>query len=755
MRLRKLTLRSITRFREPVEVDFEALGEGLVAIAGRNGEGKTTCLEAPFAALHLEFPTRPGGIYGVAHGKDARIELEVSNGQPYRCVVAVDAIRQTSEAYLFNGDGQPVNPSGKLREYGAAIAERFGSPRLMLSAALSCQTKRGSFLDLTKSERKDLLAEILDTAGLQRLAEAARERAKAAELALERARGAVAAGEGELATLPAHDLEALQLAASQAGDHLAMLRAALEAARERYATLEAERRQLEERSRAAVRLRDERDEGLRRVTAVTQRLADLEREEKAAAESSRRQREQLEAQSVRLPKYEQAERDLADARAALSEHERRVVVARLAVEEARADHHRLEREANRAETVRTRLADARRRQGLLDQVPCTQEPEWVGSHSGSTIDLGSSCRLLDDARRANTLVAQLVDEAQALTTIPQQLEAAGERWRRADEALHLEVQALEEARGTERALAPVAAQAPVARLAAKQIAELAAQDLGRLTGFERTRQNYQQELARLEERQRTLEAEIEATPMPDQSKLDAELAGVAAEGRELRIAVASAEQVAVAADRQLTRAEADTTRRELLTGQLAELRASLGQLTADLADWRTLERAFGRDGIQALEIDAAGPELSSLANELLTSCFGPRFELAFVTQALKADGKGQKEVFDVQVIDHDRGREGAVDSLSGGEKTIVSEAISLALAIYVGRHSGRRYETLFRDETAGQLDPDNAQRYVAMLRRARVLAGAHQVLFIAQQPEVWQQADAVLWCEGGRVEVRA
>ncbi|MFZ5785499.1 MAG: SbcC/MukB-like Walker B domain-containing protein, partial [Acidobacteriota bacterium] len=264
------------------------------------------------------------------------------------------------------------------------------------------------------------------------------------------------------------------------------------------------------------------------------------------------------------------------------------------------------------------------------------------------------------------------------------------------------------------------------------------------------------EQARQEARRAALQAEVEATPLPDTEALDRGLAEAGAQGKALRTQVDELQARLRELDRAIAKAEEAAARREALRARLDGDRDTETQTARDLGEWTLLERALGRDGIQALEIDAAGPELSSLTNELLGACFGPRFEVRFITQAPKATGKGaMKEVFDVQVADHDRGREGAVDSLSGGEKTIVSEAISLALAIYVGRHSGRRFETLFRDETAGQLDPDNAQRYVSMLRRARVMAGAHQVVFIAQQPEVWQQADAVLYLRDGRVEVRA
>ena len=67
----------------------------------------------------------------------------------------------------------------------------------------------------------------------------------------------------------------------------------------------------------------------------------------------------------------------------------------------------------------------------------------------------------------------------------------------------------------------------------------------------------------------------------------------------------------------------------------------------------------------------------------------------------------------------------------------------MALAIYVGRHSGRRFETLFRDETTGSLDPEWAEQYVQMLRKALEVGGFHQVVFVAHQPQIWQQADVI------------
>jgi DNA repair exonuclease SbcCD ATPase subunit len=54
MRLRHLRLQGITEaFPNDVCVDFEMLGEGLIAIVGENGAGKSTLIGSIFAALLL------------------------------------------------------------------------------------------------------------------------------------------------------------------------------------------------------------------------------------------------------------------------------------------------------------------------------------------------------------------------------------------------------------------------------------------------------------------------------------------------------------------------------------------------------------------------------------------------------------------------------------------------------------------------------------------------------------------------------
>lgn len=767
MRLRRIALQGITRFAEPVEIDFAVLGEGLIAIAGPNGAGKTTLLEAPFAALHLELPTRPGSLYASAHGKDAKIELEVENGQPYRALVAIDAVRQTSEAYLFAGDGAPIT-NGKLREYTAAVEERFGSPRLMLSAALSAQNKRGSFLDLSKADRKELLSEILDTGNLQRLAEAARDRAKAAELALERARGAMAAAEQERARLDNElvDVEALRQEQGAATKELAETRARLEAARETVARLTAELATAEQAARAVERLRQEVEQAR---LAVAGMQSDRQRTQAAHRDALSRLDQQAEAaraDAERLPEYAAAEESLASLRVEIQDAaaEDDALIAELQV--ATAARRAAELAAAELLPAEERLRVATLQAELLQVASCATSVRWAPlvagdteglpdlRHAGNPVNLVGVCPLVASARAGEKAMAGLEADLTRLAEARGRVVEAAEAVAAATPRRLAATERLRTLRERAETLQQTAAKVHQARAAAERLADLGDRREAELTShIERLAALQLAETTALARAERLAE-ELQATQPPDTSALKTAIDGATKQAGSLRGAVDTAEERIRSLDRRIARAEEVMRRHAELTESLAASTAAAAAAAADLGEWRILERALGRDGIQAMLIDAAGPELSALTNDLLHSCFSDRFEVRFVTQLPKADGKSSKEVFDLQVIDHERGREGSVESLSGGEKVIISEAVSLALAIFVGRSSGRRFLTLFRDETSSALDEQNAPRYISMLRKAKEIGGFWQVVFVAHQSSTWSMADAVLWLEDGRVEVR-
>jgi exonuclease SbcC len=189
--------------------------------------------------------------------------------------------------------------------------------------------------------------------------------------------------------------------------------------------------------------------------------------------------------------------------------------------------------------------------------------------------------------------------------------------------------------------------------------------------------------------------------------------------------------------------------------QAEAVQKQIDGLNYQLACYLRVSKTFGPMEIQSFEIDSAGPEVSRLANELLFNCFGPRFSIKFVTQEAKVDGSGYKDEFDVSVDDQKTGKVGSIGGLSGGEKSIVGEALSLAIALYNKEKSGIAWDTLFRDEVSGAMDEVYAPQYISMLRAAQTMGHFKKVYFICHQPELKEKADSRIIVSGGHITVEA
>jgi exonuclease SbcC len=167
---------------------------------------------------------------------------------------------------------------------------------------------------------------------------------------------------------------------------------------------------------------------------------------------------------------------------------------------------------------------------------------------------------------------------------------------------------------------------------------------------------------------------------------------------------------------------------------------------------RLLHRACSKDGIPALELDAAGPEVSRIANDLLSSTFGSRFQIAFETTRLTKDKKKQVETFEIRVYGEDG--EKKIEDLSGGQRVWIETALQEAIAIYLSEKSGKELLTSYQDEKDGALDPDNKQHFVEMSREAFRLGRRYYTFLITQTPDIWQQVQQRLhlYPETGTIE---
>lgn len=220
-----------------------------------------------------------------------------------------------------------------------------------------------------------------------------------------------------------------------------------------------------------------------------------------------------------------------------------------------------------------------------------------------------------------------------------------------------------------------------------------------------------------------------------------------------KAALERAQESAKSAHGMIAVATARVESAELSKRKLTELDEERSVVETDLADWTLLTQSLGKDGVQALLVDAAGPELTELINDLLRTCVGTRWTVSIETTRASSDGKKQIEGCEVRVLDTERGRDANAETLSGGERVLVGEAVSLALSMLACRRSGVVGPSIIRDETGAALDPVNGRNYVQMLRRAGDLVGASQIFFISHSPDMAAMADACIHVADGKVQV--
>lgn len=248
--------------------------------------------------------------------------------------------------------------------------------------------------------------------------------------------------------------------------------------------------------------------------------------------------------------------------------------------------------------------------------------------------------------------------------------------------------------------------------------------------------------------------ELEEEPVPDPVELRAqhETAVTAAAAAEADLLSARSRAQAARESLAALRGRADTLREQ--TGGVEGLRATRQAQALRRAGYRLLERGFGRDGLQALEIDAVGPAIGDLVNELLQATFGGRFRCALQTVRPAEGARKAREVFDMLIFDGDRDpKPRRIEDVSGGERVLFSEALKCAIALENARRHGLEVATLWRDECDGALSPAMAARYPSMLRRAQELGGFRNVYCVTHRESVAEQADTVIRVEGGRAVV--
>ena len=453
------------------------------------------------------------------------------------------------------------------------------------------------------------------------------------------------------------------------------------------AEVEAEGKEVADRYRANKEKLETLEVELAALTPQLQDSSRLEREQKAQQQRQATAEARLQEIDRAIAQWEEdhldrlaaLEEELAD-KTALEEMEARVGELEEALE-AKGD---LEQEQ---ETQRQQLSEAEARLQEIERTVVEWEEEGEGELAAV------SSRLEED---------EIAPEAQAeLARLDEAIEAVGY-----DKKAHA---AAREARD-ELAEAPARYQELQQAAAAVKPLEETLVDLR----------------AQVSEQEKTV-ADLREQHQQAVAQLDA-LADGEGEVRAVEDEVNDLREQHVAANRKVGAAQQRLAVLDDLRRQRSEEEARRAKITRLVGRLQLLEKACGRDGVQALLIEQALPEIEEDANTLLERLTGGEMRVLFETQRELKSRDALAETLDIRI--GDAAGERPYENFSGGEQFRVNFAIRLALSKILARRAGARLQTLVIDEGFGSQDPAGRQRLVEAINAvkgdfARILVITH------------------------------
>ncbi|MGB1585678.1 MAG: AAA family ATPase [Thermoplasmatota archaeon] len=746
MKIRRLLLVNYRRHRR---LELE-LPDGVLAIVGANGSGKSSLLEAiGFALFGIQATRTPKALLrhsDAAPSDEVRVELDLElSGQALRVMRSFRGANLTAHAHL-EVDGRPLVAEGANSHSAVTqeIERLLGMDRTSFFTSIVAQQKElAKLTELKSQERKQLILRLLGIDAIDRAIEQARDRRRQAQQRVDDLRDGrpdLAAHKQEVAQAT-QAIKQAEEASTQAQAQWEQNAKALEEAQAHHATCEARdaaRRDALELTRAAAAKRDHAEATL---IETRQRL-----------DHAIKARKEAEALAMQAAKRPDAAHALAQARKAHHQWEtaqqNRATASRIQERLATlpvqappkkenpipAAQERLQAVDAAVAAVQARLADVRAHQQRIDEADaaapcpfCDQSLRDALPHLHAKLDEQQR----DLVAKQEQLVAQQRSAAQ-------HLDAARTQWD-AHQKRHMEF----DAASAERA----SLEQELARLAtddAEQPPPLQPLEAA-LEQAETAERAWIAAKARAQEHD-ALQAQVGAL---EDALAKAEAAWQAAQAR-----LAREPQVDLPASRtQLERAQrderaADEARRnaahrlELAQQQQGHAKERLAAAQshhqrleaarADLRLWTALSGGRDRGLLEQFRRHMVGkirPAINQEASRLLA-----RF----------TDGRYRELILDEDygVFLVEEGVPYALSRFSGGESDLAHLALRLAIGRLLTQRSGAELRFLALDEVFGSLD---RQRRDAVLAALHGLEGLYsQIVLVTHQEDLHEALDAVL-----------
>ena len=768
-----------------IEIDFSVVPNGIVVFDGPNGRGKTTIVDNMHhfrlmpSKVNKSYSPEAFSFYEETYGADAcKIFVSKMRGTRHKSVVSIDTVKRKQKCYLYeevNGSWRPLNPDGSTESYDRVVEAIFGTPQLYFISNFRDQRAK-SFSRYSKGDIKEILAELLGIDGIKELSDKS---------------GRIRKGlQDHLARLVStkEDLQRVISGKEEKSSKARNVQSDLSSLAAKIRSLESERQNEEQKLSeisTKIALQEER------LKAREKALADIATRKNDIEELSKSKETRLSAFHTKAATVTEK---ISRTRSLLTN----VDSLRLKAEELKGLEEKISNLKNSArlcdeqyvlvntqiselQTVEKLVKDKEKeverirlsRQHAIDKIECAirdlkakvrRLAEYRCDATGA-----SSCPFLADAREAKKTIPAQEAELRRLTGSkdPQEeklLHELGDLGRKCA-AMPSLLKEAEQLLSTKRVLADEMRKAEERITALKDetkpLAE-AEQAGNELPGLEtelaalgKEKKEYLMEadraIAAIETEIRAREDEvarivIDPTLKEERKQITQAVSALSSRIDSKRSEEAALRKEAGALDEALRRiAESET--------KCIELDKEIEHLRGEISEWTIEEKALGSDGIIALEIDDAGPAIASIANELLRVYDSP-FSVRLNTQEMTRSGK-LKEGFDIPVFDANTNKSKSIRKLSGGEATIVEDAVAKAICIYNKTSNGRDLATIYTDERDGALDPEKKRAYFRMKQKVLALGGYDQEYCITHTPELLAMANAVISLKPGGVAITA
>ena len=802
MRPKKLTLTGFAGIKsgvgkDSITLDLDAISESatLVALAGPNGAGKSTVMDNlhPYRVMPsraTSYSPAAFSYYDELSRTEASKVLDwESGGKIYRSMLGfkVSGSRRKTDAYLYEMiDGELIPASmpdgttsdGKTETYDSIVEYLLGSPETFFTSVFSAQNRR-PISSYGNAEIKTLMADLLGLESIRDLGKRANAITAGIKPVYQQRRAEVDALERKRT-----ELGQIQQQAITTQEHLADLnrqapalkeavKSALVAVAKVEAKVAAEAEVQQRRTTLSARLAEATARKQQYVNSVAAMLHATESNHISTQKERRTEIEQLDLQKSKARTEITRLQGLIQRSDAIHAAVKRNVEIHAMIDSDRRDYDALqtslqgvaELEAlvnkslvqltalkTQGSAESAKLNELHTRGALISEVPC------------KGTDLQGRCQLLGDAVTADKEIPATISTVEKLR---ENYRATKNRldYERGQRKAYADIEAkaagfLDSMRQLEneaRGLAPLVAEAALLADAQQQLAQWSERlaEIGNSITAKKTA-IVKSDAVLQEDLDKIYKESSDELQRRDQEILDisSELEGLpASSGDSLNQAKAQQQRAEDAWKSHEDSITSATAMQKTLESQLAVIEKDLSgsailsqdvkSLEQEIAYWTLLGKACGNDGIIALSIDDAGPTLSAYTNDLLLSCYGPRFTVSIRTQVETAKGEA-REGFDVVVFDAETEGEKSVSTMSGGERVWINEALTRAIALYLAKESGQQYQTLFTDEADGPLDPERKRMFMNMKREVLRIGGYHREFFISQTPELWEMADEII-----------